>query len=141
MTTQILLPKLGFSMNEGELVELSGLCELPDTPIEALQKLLEVFQLRCVALTRGAAGALLVTTDEMSDWRPEPVAVSDTVGAGDIYTAALVVGLLRGDRLATINRQACRLAAYVCTQPGGTPALPQELTDDWTQPVERVDLE
>ena len=128
-------------LNEGELVELSGLCELPDTPSEALQKLLEVFQLRCVALTRGAAGALLVTTDEMSDWQHEPVAVCDTVGAGDIYTAALVVGLLRGDRLATINRQACRLAAYVCTQPGGTPALPQELTDDWTQPIERVDLE
>jgi sugar/nucleoside kinase (ribokinase family) len=46
----------------------------------------------------------------------------DTVGAGDAFTAALVVGWLRGDQLTTIARTACEIAAAVCAQPGAVPA-------------------
>jgi len=55
------------------------------------------------------------------------VVVEDAVGAGDAFTAALVVGVLKGDPLDRINGTANEVAAYVCTQPGATPRLPAEL--------------
>jgi fructokinase len=45
--------------------------------------------------------------------------VSDTIGAGDAFTAALVVGLLDGHSLDDINRRANEVAALVCSRPGG----------------------
>ena len=55
------------------------------------------------------------------------VLVADTVGAGDAYTAALALGLLAGDAPQQILEHAHRVAEFVCTQPGATPALPAEL--------------
>jgi fructokinase len=53
------------------------------------------------------------------------VAIKDTVGAGDAYTAALTAGLLAGRDLESINRAACEIAAFVCSQSGATPKLPK----------------
>ncbi len=39
----------------------------------------------------------------------------------------MAMGLLRGHDLEAINRHACQVASYVCSQPGATPALPREL--------------
>jgi len=50
--------------------------------------------------------------------------VRDTVGAGDSFTAALVVSLLLGDSLQTIARVACETAAAVCTYAGALPDVP-----------------
>jgi fructokinase len=49
------------------------------------------------------------------------------VGAGDAYTAVLAIGLLNDLPLATINAWANRVAAFVCSQPGATPHLPDHL--------------
>jgi fructokinase len=49
--------------------------------------------------------------------------VVDTVGAGDAFTAMVVVGLLSGLPMDTINERASELAAFVCTQSGATPKL------------------
>jgi fructokinase len=54
----------------------------------------------------------------MSDYRSNPVQVVDTVGAGDAFTAATVIGFLAGRPLDEINRTASNLAARVCTFPG-----------------------
>ncbi|WP_202802839.1 PfkB family carbohydrate kinase, partial [Singulisphaera acidiphila] len=51
----------------------------------------------------------------------------DTIGAGDAFTACLVVGLLAGRPLDAINRHANEVAAFVCSQPGGTPSIPDTL--------------
>jgi fructokinase len=53
--------------------------------------------------------------------------VADTVGAGDAFTAALVLGWLRGRDFDDAHAAAAEVAAYVCTQPGATPALPEAL--------------
>jgi fructokinase len=56
-----------------------------------------------------------------------PVAVVDTVGAGDAFTAALTLGWLRGDDLGEVGRRACRVAEFVCSRAGATPALPEAM--------------
>ena len=48
----------------------------------------------------------------------------DTVGAGDAFTAVLVMGLLQRMDLDEINAVANEVARYVCSQAGATPQLP-----------------
>jgi len=54
------------------------------------------------------------------------VEVIDTVGVGDSFTAALVLGLLQRMDLDEINDIANEVAGYVCSQCGATPQLPLE---------------
>ena len=49
------------------------------------------------------------------------------MGAGDAFTAAMVVGLLAGRPLDTIHRLAARVAGFVCAQAGATPRVPGEI--------------
>ncbi|MBB72884.1 MAG: carbohydrate kinase [Planctomycetaceae bacterium] len=126
-------------LNTEELEELEQRYRLSGETDEMLQQLREAFTFDCVALTRGPDGAMLVTAREHCEYRPPPVHVEDTVGAGDMYTAALVVGLLRGDPLVEVNRAACQLAAYVCTQAGGAPPLPEHLAEVFWRTGESLD--
>ena len=111
-------------LNDDELPVLATLCGLDGTTLEMLRQLTALFDLRCVALTRGADGALLVTPDGEVEHPGVPCDVVDTVGAGDAFTASLVVGLLASRPWEEILEHACQLAAYVCSQPGATPAIP-----------------
>ncbi|MGF1644265.1 MAG: PfkB family carbohydrate kinase [Thiotrichales bacterium] len=73
-----------------------------------------------VILTRGAAGALLHTTDgRTTEIRPEPTsAVIDTVGAGDAFAAVTLFGLSRGWAWPKMLAAAQALASLVVTQRG-----------------------
>ena len=116
-------------LNDDELPILANHCELPGgDEVEQIQKLARKFDLHLVALTRGDRGAVLCRGDEVSEFAGKPVRVVDTVGAGDAFTAALITGLFRKGELDPINERACRIAAYVCTQPGATPQIPVHLT-------------
>ena len=106
-----------------DVLAASDIARRGDTA-ESLRSLRGHFNLDLVALTRGAAGALLVSATEVIDQPGIPTVVRDTVGAGDAFTAALVVGLQRGDPLATIARVACETAASVCTYAGALPDAP-----------------
>jgi fructokinase len=89
----------------------------------------EFTNIRVIATTRGSAGSSLWFKDGTTAKHPGHYAgpVLDTVGAGDAFTAALAMGLLRGCPPAQINDAANRLAAYVCTRAGATPVIPGEL--------------
>src|SRR4051812_5160379 len=114
-------------LNDQELPELAALFELPSGTKEAVAELARRFGLSMVALTRGAGGGLILADGVWSDHAGRAVAVSDTIGAGDSFTAALVVGRLLGRPLDEINRHANEVAAFVCSRPGGTPPLPDSL--------------
>ena len=115
-------------VNDVELSILAGMLGWSGTDHELLQQLVDRFSLRLVALTRGAAGATLLSkSGERSDLPGQPAIVMDTVGAGDSFTAALVIGLLSGFPLATINAWGNRVAAFVSSQPGATPHVPDYL--------------
>ena len=114
-------------LSDDELAEVAAACGLPreDNPIISLRTLLTRHQLDLVAMTRGAAGALLVSANEIVDQPGIPTVVCDTVGAGDAFTATLVVGWLRRDPLPSLARRACEVAASVCAQPGAVPERPK----------------
>ncbi len=114
-------------LNDDELPLLVRLCGLSGSEVEMMKALIKKYQLQLVALTRGDQGAVLCRGEEISEYSGVPTTVADTVGAGDAFTAALVMGLLNGHPLDTINQTACKIAAFVCSQPGATPKLPAHL--------------
>ncbi len=114
-------------LNDQELPELAAMFGLSADPKTAMTELADRFGLSLVALTRGPHGSLLRSGGEWSEHPGSAVSVRDTIGAGDAFTAALVVGLLLGRPLHEINRHANEVAAFVCSQPGGTPTLPDAL--------------
>jgi len=116
-------------LNDSEVPRIAEWCGLSGTPEAILIELAERYAMRAVALTLGADGAWLWRDGKAHHSPGVATTIADTVGAGDSFTAAWSLGLLREEPLATIGDRACRIAAYVCSQPGGTPPLPRELMD------------
>jgi fructokinase len=115
-------------LNDSELPVIASLLQLRGSDEAVLAQIMERYSLKVIALTRGANGSLLLQdSGERSDLAGQSVRVVDTVGAGDAFTAALALGVLRGLRLEAIHRWASDVAAFVCTQAGATPRLPASL--------------
>ncbi len=114
-------------LNDDELPVVAKLCDLAGDEAAQLRQLAARFDLKAVALTKGAKGSSLLVGDEFQSHPGAKLTIADTVGAGDAYTAALTMGLLAGRTSKAILDYAHRVADYVCTQPGATPPLPPEL--------------
>lgn len=111
-------------LNDEELPILAGTYGLTGTDMEMAAALAERFSLRLVALTRGSNGSLLLAGKETSEHPGYPATVVDSVGAGDCFTAATMVGFAAGKPLDEINAIANQAAAFVCESSGATPILP-----------------
>lgn len=114
-------------LSDEELPTLARQFNLCGSIDEQLGALLQQFNVKLIAYTRGGDGSLLVSSDEMSDHPGNPGTVASTVGAGDSFTATLCIGLLKGMTLNDINHWANQVATYVVSQTGATPKLPKEL--------------
>jgi len=114
-------------VNETELPRLAEMFHLPGDERAQVAELARYFNLRVVAYTRGGRGSLLNAEGRWSEHPGIPTKVADTIGAGDSFTAALALGLLAGWPLDKVNQRASEVAAFVCSQPGGTPELPERL--------------
>lgn len=111
-------------LNLDELYTLGRMLECGANTEEGLAThLLNKFDLELVAITRGERGSLLVTGDGEYEHPGISVRVRDTIGAGDAFIATLVHYYLRRAPLADISENANRVAAWVATQEGATPAL------------------
>ena len=119
-------------LNDSELDILAYLFELPEGKRSRMERLASQFQLDVIALTHGEQGSLLFRNGQWSDLPACPTVVCDTIGAGDAFTATLTLGLLCGRTLETINRLASEVAAFVCSQAGGTPTLPTRFREALT---------
>lgn len=117
-------------LNHEELPIVAEMLTLRGGENEVMAALIARFNLRMVALTRGEGGSILVAKFRRSLHSGYPATVVDTVGAGDAFTAALVWGLLHGVDLDRLHDNASRLASFVCSQSGGTPALPPQLRSE-----------
>ena len=89
--------------------------------------LMEHYGLKMVILTCGEIGSHIFY-EGGSSFLPTPkVEIADTVGAGDSFTAAFVASLLSGKSIEESHRKAVEVSAYVCTQSGAMPIIPEEL--------------
>ncbi len=126
-------------LNDDELPTVAAMFNLADRsgshavehPLvqDQIEELAARFGLQVVALTRGPGGSLLYQEGRWSDCQSRPVQVVDTVGAGDSFTAALILGLLEKMDLDEINSLANDVARYVCSQAGATPVMPPEFAE------------
>jgi len=89
-------------------------------------------QLKVLALTRGEEGTVLYRGDERVEGAKAhyPAAEgADAVGAGDAAAAAIAVGLVLRKPVQAIADLANHAGAYVASQPGATPELPEEILE------------
>lgn len=116
-------------INDEELEILSKLFMLPENDINGqCRSIMERYNLKMIILTCGINGSYLFTPDSVS-FQPTPkVDVADTVGAGDSFTAAFIASILKGKSVQEAHSLAVHTSAYVCTQKGAMPLLPEEHT-------------
>lgn len=111
--------------NELEAKVLLGID--PDDKIDleiAAQELLSLTKSGIVVITAGERG--IVGADCSGVWRalPPKVTVVDTSGAGDVFCAALAVGLTEGLDHRAASIWACKVAALSVTTGGTIPSFP-----------------
>jgi fructokinase len=98
---------------------------------EACAALSEATHTPRICVTRAAAGAALWDRGTLVWATAPPVAVKDTVGAGDAFNAGLMVGLTHGAGPQTVLETACQLGSIVASYDGATPLLAPELIQDF----------
>lgn len=114
-------------LNDEELPVVAALFQITGDPTDMMTAIAEQFDLLSIALTRGEYGSLLYRNGEISSHSGIYTRVVDTVGAGDAFTAAIAMGLLKKQELDAINGRANLVASFVCSQSGATPKLPESL--------------
>ncbi len=83
--------------------------------------------LRVLAITMGSHGSLLLTREEVDYHKGFAVAVQDTVGAGDAFTAGFVHAWLSGGSLQASNEVGNLCGSFVASEKGAMPAFPPAL--------------
>lgn len=113
-------------LSDSELPVVTRACGLPEPagPEQQLENLRVAYDMEAVVMTRGPRGAVAATEAGICDQPGLPADVVDTVGAGDAFSAAFLVGWLRGQPLPQLLLQACRHAAATCSHAGAVPAPP-----------------
>lgn len=122
-------------LNEHELAVACQLLNLADDSCNNSDDraflLCRAFKLDVVALTRGGQGTVLFTPEQRIEGKVRSYPAfgnADSVGAGDGSCAALVCGLLMGWSMEHTLDLANEVGAFIASQPGATPKLPNEVT-------------
>jgi fructokinase len=121
------LPRI---MDLGGLVDSNVHSSGQDGEKSSAEKLLSLYDLELVCITRGNRGSLLVSKSGSSEHAGFRVQVADTIGAGDAFTAGLTHEYLRGASLNGMNEVANRVGAWVASQPGATPTPEKGLLEN-----------
>ena len=117
-------------INDEELVAISRMFGYPGIDLQdKCWILLAKYNLKMLILTCGTNGSYVFTPGVVSFQETPRVPVADTVGAGDSFTAAFCASLLKGKSVPKAHKLAVEVSAYVCTQSGAMPELPQVLKD------------
>ncbi len=115
-------------INDEELVIIARMLELPGLALEEKCRLLmKEYDLQMLILTCGENGSYVFYEGGMSFLQTPKVRVADTVGAGDSFTGAFVGSLLNGKSVPEAHGTAVKVSAFVCTQNGAMPVVPDEL--------------
>lgn len=117
-------------INDEELVSIGRMFGYPGLDIEnKCWLILGKYDLDMLVLTCGVNGSYVFTPGTMSFQETPKVEVADTVGAGDSFTGAFCSAILKGKSVCEAHRIAVEVSAYVCTQNGAMPKLPERFLD------------
>jgi len=114
-------------LNDEELAVVSGRpADGREARVAAARAVLDQRGLRAVFVTSGERGALAVARGGVSFEASSPSVPDfvDTVGAGDAFTAVVILGLRRNWSLERILNEAVAFAARMCARRGATVADP-----------------
>lgn len=115
-------------INDEELVLIGRLFGYPGLDISnKCWLILGKYNLDMLVLTCGVNGSYVFTPGGMSYQETPRVEVADTVGAGDSFTGTFCAAILRGLPVKEAHRLAVQVSAYVCTQNGAMPVLPDSI--------------
>lgn len=116
-------------INDEELTVVSRMFGYPDNDMQGnCRLLLDKYNLEMLILTCGVNGSYVFTPGNISFAETPQVEIMDTVGAGDSFTASFISAILNGSATAEAHKLAVNVSAYVCTQNGAMPRLPENLT-------------
>ena len=114
-------------INDEELIAVSRLFGYPGIDLQnKCWLLMGKYNLRMLILTCGVNGSYVFTPGHVSFVDTPHVEVVDTVGAGDSFTGAFIASIMKGKSPDEAHKLAVRVSAYVCTQNGAMPKLPEE---------------
>ena len=117
-------------INDEELVTVSRMFGYPGIDLQdKCWILLAKYNLKMLILTCGVNGSYVFTPGNVSFVETPKVEVADTVGAGDSFTATFVAALLKGMSITEAHRLAVEVSAFVCTQNGAMPVIPDYLKE------------
>ena len=117
-------------INDEELVTISRIFGYPGIDLQdKCWILLAKYNLKMLILTCGTNGSYVFTPGLISFQETPKVKVADTVGAGDSVTASFTAAILKGLSIPEAHKLAVEVSAFVCTQSGAMPTLPQTLLD------------
>lgn len=109
-------------INEDEIVwvkESFGLTG--NTDEQVLKQLSSQFNIETICLTLGDKGACVLKEGKLFNHAGYKVQVADTVGAGDAFLATFIACYLQGYPMETTLDNACKVGAFVASQPGANP--------------------
>lgn len=117
-------------INDEELVLIGRIFGYPGLNIEnKCWLILGKYNLDMLVLTCGTNGSYVFSPGQMSFQETPKVQVTDTVGAGDSFTGSFVGSILNGKSIPDAHQTAVEVSAYVCTQNGAMPEIPQRLKE------------
>ena len=115
-------------INDEELVLIGRMFGYPGLDIEnKCWLILGKYNLDMLVLTCGTNGSYVFTPGQVSFQETPKVEVADTVGAGDSFTGSFCAAVLNGRSVEEAHQLAVEVSAFVCTQNGAMPALPENL--------------
>ena len=95
---------------------------------QTCEKMVQDYNLKMLVLTCGTNGSYVFTDDGLTSFQETPkVEVADTVGAGDSFTGSFCACIINGKPVQEAHKTAVAVSAFVCTQNGAMPVVPENL--------------
>ena len=95
---------------------------------QTCEKMVQDYGLKMLVLTCGTNGSYVFTDDGLTSFQDTPkVEVADTVGAGDSFTGSFCACIINGKPVQQAHKTAVAVSAFVCTQNGAMPVVPENL--------------
>jgi fructokinase len=116
-------------INDEELVVVNRLFGYDGLDMrQTCEKMVQDYGLKMLVLTCGTNGSYVFTNDGLTSFQDTPkVEVADTVGAGDSFTGSFCACIINGKPVQEAHKTAVAVSAFVCTQNGAMPVVPENL--------------